>query len=265
MAKHDQRILKFLTQNAERTPTITDMMTRLNISISDITASLNSLMAQGLVSKQTNTQGIECWFPAADAMPQVAAEPIDEAKVPSNPPPPASAFTGSDIFANQARPQAPDFDSDVFTTAPAAMASASTDSSMPTSEPAPMGQPTPMNGALEPTRRGVGWLPFLVGLIVTGSTAVYVSRLLMHGDIAESSQRMVEKSEMEAAAASWTDFEASTQSKLLDLETRVKDLSGQLAAMKTQNDSLRALDSNRAVAGKKGTASSRRTPVRKRR
>lgn len=71
MAKHDQRILKFLTQNAERAPTITDMMTRLNISISDISASLNSLMAQGMVSKRTNGQGIECWFPTNGTSPQL--------------------------------------------------------------------------------------------------------------------------------------------------------------------------------------------------
>src|SRR5687768_569541 len=74
MAKQDQRILKFLTQNADRAPTITDMMTRLNISISDITASLTSLMSQGLVSKRTNAQGIECWFPANGAPPQPAVE-----------------------------------------------------------------------------------------------------------------------------------------------------------------------------------------------
>lgn len=73
MAKHDQRILKFLTQNAERAPTITDMMTRLNISISDISASLNSLMAQGMVSKRTNGQGIECWFPTNGTSPQLGA------------------------------------------------------------------------------------------------------------------------------------------------------------------------------------------------
>ena len=46
MAKHDQRILKFLNQNADRAPTITEMMTRLNISISDISDALTSLQAQ---------------------------------------------------------------------------------------------------------------------------------------------------------------------------------------------------------------------------
>jgi hypothetical protein len=79
MAKHDQRILKFLTQNADRAPTITDMMTRLNISISDITASLNALTAQGLVSKRTNGQGIECWFPTSGMAAQNAAPPIPQA------------------------------------------------------------------------------------------------------------------------------------------------------------------------------------------
>jgi hypothetical protein len=78
MAKHDQRILKFLTQNAERAPTITDMMTRLNISISDITSSLNSLMAQGMVSKRTNGQGIECWFPTTGSSPQLGNDVAQE-------------------------------------------------------------------------------------------------------------------------------------------------------------------------------------------
>jgi hypothetical protein len=80
MAKHDQRILKFLTQNAERAPTITDMMTRLNISISDISDSLNSLLSQGLISKRTNGQGIECWFPLnGSPQPMAPAEnrPVD--------------------------------------------------------------------------------------------------------------------------------------------------------------------------------------------
>jgi hypothetical protein len=72
MAKHDQRILKFLNQNSDRAPTITEMMTRLNISISDISDSLGSLQSQGLISKKTNGQGIECWFPTASQ----AAQPI---------------------------------------------------------------------------------------------------------------------------------------------------------------------------------------------
>jgi hypothetical protein len=65
MAKHDQRILKFLNQNADRAPTITEMMTRLNISITDISESLASLQAQRLISKKVNPQGIECWFPGS--------------------------------------------------------------------------------------------------------------------------------------------------------------------------------------------------------
>jgi hypothetical protein len=70
MAKHDQRILKFLNQNADRAPTITEMMTRLNISITDISDSLTSLQAQGLITKKVNSQGIECWFPGSSAAPQ---------------------------------------------------------------------------------------------------------------------------------------------------------------------------------------------------
>jgi hypothetical protein len=94
MAKHDQRILKFLNQNADRAPTITEMMTRLNISISDISESLTSLQSQGLISKKTNNQGIECWFPTSSQ----ATQPI-----------PAAAMGGhqvSDRILPQAAPLA---------------------------------------------------------------------------------------------------------------------------------------------------------------
>jgi hypothetical protein len=76
MAKHDQRILKFLNQNADRAPTITEMMTRLNISITDISDSLTSLQAQGLINKKVNSQGIECWFPGSSAAPQAVPAPV---------------------------------------------------------------------------------------------------------------------------------------------------------------------------------------------
>ena len=78
MAKHDQRIQKFLQQNADRAPTITDMMTRLNISISEISDSLNSLLGQGLIAKKTNGQGIECWFPASFATSSTSIPPFSE-------------------------------------------------------------------------------------------------------------------------------------------------------------------------------------------
>jgi len=76
MAKHDQRILKFLNQNADRAPTITEMMTRLNISITDISDSLTSLQAQGLINKKVNSQGIECWFPGSATTSQAVPSPI---------------------------------------------------------------------------------------------------------------------------------------------------------------------------------------------
>lgn len=76
MAKHDQRILKFLNQNADRAPTITEMMTRLNISITDISDSLTSLQAQGLINKKVNSQGIECWFPGSAATAQAVPSAI---------------------------------------------------------------------------------------------------------------------------------------------------------------------------------------------
>jgi hypothetical protein len=89
MAKHDQRILKFLNQNADRAPTITEMMTRLNISITDISESLSSLQAQGLISKKVNQQGIECWFPgsAGQAVPSAAMSGLNlPNRMPQTPP-----------------------------------------------------------------------------------------------------------------------------------------------------------------------------------
>lgn len=89
MAKHDQRILKFLNQNADRAPTITEMMTRLNISISDISESLSSLQAQRLISKKVNPQGIECWFPgsAGQSVPSAAMSGLNLSdRMPPTPP-----------------------------------------------------------------------------------------------------------------------------------------------------------------------------------
>lgn len=148
MAKHDQRIMKFLTQNAERAPTITDMMTRLNISISDITDSLNSLMAQGQVAKRTNGQGIECWFPTNGSIPPEPGLPSRSAPEPrvaspfaglglgsSEPSPlpplhnptPASALTASAAFPAAPPPpsgRGPAMESAVFTASPSAERSA---------------------------------------------------------------------------------------------------------------------------------------------
>jgi colicin import membrane protein len=89
MAKHDQRILKFLNQNGDRAPTITEMMTRLNISISDISESLSSLQDQGLISKKVNSQGIECWFPGSGASGHSQASPAHAV--------PSANFVGSQM------------------------------------------------------------------------------------------------------------------------------------------------------------------------
>ncbi|MEO6095524.1 MAG: hypothetical protein ABIW76_07560 [Fibrobacteria bacterium] len=123
MAKHDQRILKFLNQNADRAPTITEMMTRLNISISDISDSLASLQTQGLISKKTDHQGIECWFPnGPQASPQqippmqvrtshLAAHPMPNAPMPVQTPPMDSRYREDSRFGSgphERTVQAPD-------------------------------------------------------------------------------------------------------------------------------------------------------------
>lgn len=294
MAKHDQRILKFLTQNADRAPTITDMMTRLNISISDITTSLNSLMAQGLVSKRTNGQGIECWFPTNGSVPAAVVEPVQEARVlsesrfasplaspappePSPLPPlhnpiPASSLTGSQAFPAPPPSKSPALESAVFTASPAHMAVASANGSAPAAggatgpiEHLPGVTPPMPAYALAQPKSGPGWFAFLLGLLATGAAAVFAGKHLLAKDIARSSKGFVEKSEMEAAVSSWTDFENSTKGQVKDLEGQVKDLKDQLAAMKAQNDSLQAVAAKQAEEAKKSAVASRKVPARKRR
>jgi hypothetical protein len=62
MGKHDKRILKYLSKNADQTPTITELTMKLGLSIADVASTLDGLLAQGLVSKRLNAQGIENWF-----------------------------------------------------------------------------------------------------------------------------------------------------------------------------------------------------------
>jgi len=83
MAKHDQRILKFLNQNADRAPTITEMMTRLNISISDISDSLGSLHPKASSPKRPTIRESNAGFPTGpQAAPQMA-QPVQGSRRPN--------------------------------------------------------------------------------------------------------------------------------------------------------------------------------------
>lgn len=295
MAKHDQRILKFLTQNAERAPTITDMMTRLNISISDITASLNSLLSQGIISRRTNAQGIECWFPANGAAPQPVAESAPGMRGSdsrflsnlNNPSPPApsplpplqptlpslsasSAFPAS-LTSPSALSRTPEPDlGPAWKTGPAAPAESPIPMAPSAPPPAsgieilpgvPQPQAVPAYSLAQPARSGVGFVTFLAGLLAVGAVSVWLGGRLVRKDLAESSKNYVDKAAMDAAVNSWGEFEAATKAQMKTLETEVKNLNTQLAAMKVSNDSLQAIAAARQ-AEEKPVA---KKPVRRRR
>lgn len=299
MAKHDQRILKFLTQNADRAPTITDMMTRLNISISDITASLNSLLAQGMISKRTNGQGIECWFPtngspvsaqmggeyAQDSRPGADSRFISSLNNPAPPeasplPPlqptlPAS-LTGSSIFPNPGATasantslmggsKASAMESSVFKASPAIAAMESSAPSPAMDSPLGNPPPPPTYSLAQPARSGIGFMTFLMGLLVTGAASVFVGKQLLKKDLDKASKNYVDRSAMDAAVNSWTDFENTTKTHVKALEAEVASLTAQMAAMKSANDSLQALAVKTPESPKKTVAEAVKKSPRRRR
>lgn len=299
MAKHDQRILKFLTQNADRAPTITDMMTRLNISISDITASLNSLLAQGMISKRTNGQGIECWFPTngSSGSSQAGGDYAQESRAGAdsrfissmnNPGPPepsplpplqptlSASLTASSVFPNPGAASSANasltggskssaMESAVFKASPAL---AAMESSAPSpAYDAPLGNPPPppTYSLAQPARSGIGFMTFLLGLLVTGAASVFVGKNLVKKDIDKASKNFVDFKSMDAAVNSWTDFENTTKTHVKALEAEVAGLKTQMTAMQTANDSLQALAQKAAVEGKKTATGAAKKSTRRRR
>lgn len=299
MAKHDQRILKFLTQNADRAPTITDMMTRLNISISDITASLNSLLAQGMISKRTNGQGIECWFPTngSSGSAQMGGEYAQDSRLGAdsrfisslnNPGPPeasplpplqptlSASLTGSSVFPNPGATasanaslmggsKASAMESAVFKASPAIGAMESSAPSPAMDGPLGNPPPPPTYSLAQPARSGIGFMTFLLGLVVAGGGSVLVSGRLMKMELQKASRNFVESKAMDAAVNSWTDFENTTKSHVKALEAEVASLTAQMAAMKSANDSLQALAVKNPEAPKKTVAEAVKKSPRRRR
>lgn len=94
-------------------------------------------------------------------------------------------------------------------------------------------------------------MTFLLGLLVTGAASVFVGKRLLQKDFDKASKTFVEKSTMDAAVNSWTDFENNTKTHVKALKAQVDSLTLQVAAMKTANDSLGALTQKLPDAGKK--------------
>ncbi len=257
MAKHDQRILKFLNQNADRAPTITEMMTRLNISISDISDSLTSLQSQGLVAKKTNSQGIECWFPANSSQIQSMGqrEATAEMRVPTDAYPMESRrqeFRAMDTRPIEPRQAAvvPERSAPI----PSMRAEAPKPGPvpvqhLPVSEPStgqipsfqnstPAFQSAPMF-ATQPAAKGVGMVTFIAGLAVAVVFSTWMAGRMASREVQKASRNFVEQKALSDANAAMADFQAKTKAHVTSLEDQIKKISDQLAAAKSAADSMK--------------------------
>jgi hypothetical protein len=265
MAKHDQRILKFLNQNADRAPTITEMMTRLNISISDISDSLGSLQGQGLISKKTNNQGIECWFPLG---PQAAPQMAQPVQVPAQHPAPqtpssSGAFPADNRnqpdrhlletrsfagFTDQRPIQAPDpqppqpkpVQVQHIPAAEPSYGVGSRNTIPPQPEPA-LGGNAPLYGLPQPAKGGIGFLTLALGLIASVAVSVWLSGRLAGNAVNRASREFVDKKALTEATKSFNEFQEKTKTHVTALEQEVKKLNEALASSKAAAESLKAV------------------------
>jgi hypothetical protein len=227
MAKHDQRILKFLAQNSDRAPTITDMMTRLNISISEISASLSSLLAQGLIAKKTNNQGIECWFPAGNG---AASAAMDNRPASVDP-----RFIGGGLPERHERQMVsePVSVASQSYSAGAQHLSAVAELPMPSSPsvPPPMAMPAPAKG-------GIGVFALLVGIAVAVTISAFMANRLVERSVTHLSQGFVDMKVLNDAITTMNVSQSHMQSQVRSLEDQVKKLGEDLSALKSA-DSLK--------------------------
>ncbi|MDQ3002352.1 MAG: hypothetical protein M3Y08_13960 [Fibrobacterota bacterium] len=262
MAKHDHRILKFLNQNADRAPTITEMMTRLNISISDISESLESLQAQNLIAKKTNNQGIECWFPNSPVsvqqpMPPIQATPQHFAtqQIPIQMPmamewnPDARAVQGFTGIPERLRQQAPEPKPPAPNPVPVQhipiaepVFSAASSRGEFSPQPAPqMAGSMPMYGLSQPAKGGVGGFTLLMGLAVAVGLSVFLGHRLTSKEIGKASKDFVNTKTLTEATADFKAFQEKTKIHVTALEADIKKLTAELASSKAAAESLKTV------------------------
>lgn len=227
MAKHDQRILKFLAQNSDRAPTITDMMTRLNISISEISASLSSLLAQGLITKRTNNQGIECWFPAGNGAAPAAPS------VPESRPAPDPRFIGG--FAEKPPiPEPGPIAASPNYAAPSHHHTAAVEAPMVHSS-SPSAPPQMM---VAPAKGGIGYFGLMVAVAIGVAISTFLCNRLVERSVTHLSQGFVDQKVLNDAINSMNGAQRGQQSQVRALEDQVKKLTDELTGMKAA-DSLK--------------------------
>lgn len=250
MAGHDQRILKFLEQNSEMAPTITDMMTKLSISISEISESLNTLETAGLVTKRSNAHGIECWFPSTVPLAPKVTSGFQNASASQNPLP---------IFNADAAP------GQVYS--PRAVVPPTTP--VPKSAPVPVRHIQPLEHAASQTQtfnaipstkssikmakqnseaqQGVGLLTFALGLIATAGFSTWLAFQLATNEIHKASLAFVDQKGLKATTASLQDFQVKTKMRIASLEEQIKQLREQLNASHVAVESLKVAKSEIAA------------------
>ncbi len=272
MAKHDARILKFLSQvnDRDRGPTITDIMTKLNISISDISDSLGDLFAQGLVNKKTNSIGLEMWF-------AIIADPITREPSPSLQPPPVKVDhipPAKLVAMNPAEMQTqsmPIYREAISENIREPVTSAN---SMTANNPSPNREEfTPRKETLSPysapvqnsTAPNYGYAPmmakpgisqsaFLGGLAFAIMASIFISFLVFKMQIRTVSKTFVDSKTLTATTDSDKEFQDKTKTHILSMEAEIKSLKDQLASHPVSADSTKvdpALANTEGVKGLK--------------
>ncbi len=236
MAGQDQRILKFLDQNREMAPTITDMMTKLGISISEISESLKTLETAGLVSKTSNAHGIECWFPSTiPLVPKVASGFQNASVSQKSVPVPVRHIQPVEHAASQTQ----------------------TFKAIPSTEPGIKTAKLNSGG-----KQGVGFLTFSIGLIAVAGFSTWLAFQLATNEIHKAALAFVDQKGLKATATSLQDFQVKTKRRIESLEEQIKQLREQLNASNVATESLKVAKTEVAAQEppKKKVQSSRALP-----
>lgn len=227
MAKNDQKILKFLNKNSDLAPTITDMMIKLNISITDISDALAGLLQQGLVAKRNNEHGIECWYvasksPAPMGIPRTV-DPIPSPMVtPSPTPSPTSIPTPSVIPVQNPNPM------------PTARPQVST-----SFEAKPNLAPNVAPMPLYPAPKGIGYFSLVVGLVIAIAFSTWLGMRLTHNELSHATKAFADQKSLTDATNTLRDFQEKTKAHVTALEEDVKKLTGRLDSLQGIADSLK--------------------------
>lgn len=266
MAKHDQTVLKFLNQNSDRAPTLIDMMTKMKISVSDITDSLTDLLAQGIIGKRTNDQGMESWFVMTkSAMPNPTMPtpaPVSEApapKVAAEPAPEAEPKLEPRIE--------PKIDSKVESEPKPEPKLDPLSESRPVSTESLLNQPQNLQASpmfYPPIQsKGIGFGTLLIGLVITAGLSIWLGTRLANQQIQTATKDFVDQKSFVDIGNSFLEFEEKSKADVSALKLEVKSLHAQVDSLQVMADSLQA--SLAAAQTEKSAAKNKKAKTSKRR